>query len=260
MAAAWAVRQHYPVAVLHARRINDPVPDCIEARDDVIIADYSYDRATFLALRARVASVVMLDHHQTAEQALRGLPDTVFDMQRSGAGLAWDHCMPDKPRPWLIDYVEDNDLWRHKLPGSRAVAAVLRMTHFTIEAYDALAAETVEAVVARGELILRYEESIIRAARRSALNVRFGLYVAIPCTNSLVCQSDIGHALAADAAFAIVWYVRNDGKAQLSFRSRAPDGADVAAIAATVGGGGHKHSAGATIELADWLQVLATAQ
>lgn len=257
MAAAWAVRQAHPDAVLHARRINDPVPDCIEARDDVIIVDYSYDRATFLELRARVASSIMLDHHATAQRAMAGLPDATFDMDRSGAGMAWDHFMAGTPRPWLIDYVEDNDLWRHKLPGSRAVAAVLRMTHFTIEAYTALAQEPLAAVVARGELILQYEESIIRAARRSARQISIGGYNGIPCTNSLVCQSDIGHALAADAPFAIVWYVRNDGKAQLSFRSRSPDGADVAAIAETLGGGGHKHSAGVTLELADFAQRLA---
>jgi hypothetical protein len=41
----------------------------------------------------------------------------IFDMNRSGAGLAWDYFQPMTSRLRFIDYLEDRDLWRFR-PGA----------------------------------------------------------------------------------------------------------------------------------------------
>lgn len=48
-----------------------------------------------------------------------------FDLDRSGAAIAWDEFNIDIPMPEWIRYVEDRDLWRWGLPGSEAVNEAL---------------------------------------------------------------------------------------------------------------------------------------
>jgi uncharacterized protein len=103
---------------------------------DVLIVDFSYPLATLRAMAAEARSVLVIDHHATAEADLVGKVPPVcrgpysdflryatqgvgnlfslFDLSRSGAGLTWDYLHPGKPRPRIIDLVEDRDLWRFK--------------------------------------------------------------------------------------------------------------------------------------------------
>jgi len=255
MCAAWVLKMKFPDAELHPSRIGDKPPR-LTVSDELYIADYSYPRAILEDLADLVESIVVLDHHITAQEDLIGLPYCTFDMSRSGAGLAWDYCYPGQPRPWLVNYVEDNDLWRHSLPGVKAVAAVLRMTPFNVEDYQRLQDRGLDDVVKQGEAILAYESSVIRAARRASIKIKIGGFDNIPCSNCMILQSDVGHMLSAKAPFAVVWYMRDDGKVQLSFRSRVPEGADVSAIAGLYGGGGHKHASGCTLTLAEWAKIV----
>jgi uncharacterized protein len=59
--------------------------------------------------------------------------------------------------------------------------------------------------------------------------------------------SQIGERLSPHHPFCIIWHDR-DGRRFFSMRSRE-DGADVGAIAASFGGGGHTHAAGFSIPL-----------
>ena len=95
-----------------------------------------------VALAGAVSRVVLLDHHKTAQEDIAALAapppnlEVHFDMARSGASLArdyfgleaWLHGRSDKRAAGLlrmIALVEDNDLWRHALPESRAFTAGL---------------------------------------------------------------------------------------------------------------------------------------
>lgn len=49
----------------------------------------------------------------------------LFDMDRSGAGITWDFFHPGKARPALIDHVEDRDLWRFALHGTREIQSAV---------------------------------------------------------------------------------------------------------------------------------------
>lgn len=95
-------------------------------------------------------SVVVLDHHKTAEAELKDwsvadltLAETptflglnmqemhqqivaLFDMDKSGAKLAWEFCFPREPVPLLIEHIEDRDLWRFRLAATKTVSAALR--------------------------------------------------------------------------------------------------------------------------------------
>jgi oligoribonuclease NrnB/cAMP/cGMP phosphodiesterase (DHH superfamily) len=116
--AAYAVWKKFGYEVeYYPATHGGPIPDVNDR--DVIMVDFSYKRNVLLQLIGKCKSMVILDHHKTAEADLDGLEDPkltlVFDMQRSGATIAWDHFHPDTPRPVLIRYVEDRDLWLKRL-------------------------------------------------------------------------------------------------------------------------------------------------
>ena len=77
---------------------------------------------------------------ESAQEALAGLPYAHFDMERSGAGMTWDAIHTDhdlhRERPWLVNYVEDRDLWRFKLPNSKEVNAYISSRKQTFEEWN----------------------------------------------------------------------------------------------------------------------------
>src|SRR5690606_35880403 len=60
----------------------------------------------------------------------------LIDQQRSGAGIAWDFFHPGVPRPALVNHVEDRDLWRFALPGTREIQAAVFSRPYTFAAWD----------------------------------------------------------------------------------------------------------------------------
>src|SRR5690606_37775449 len=121
---------------------------------DVLLVDFSYERAVLERMASKARSIVILDHHKSAAEDLavfavhdpspgairwvdvprllreleaRNRPPViaVFDMERSGAGITWDFFFGPRARPWLIDYIEDRDLWRKALPHSDEIIMAL---------------------------------------------------------------------------------------------------------------------------------------
>jgi len=89
---------------------------------EVWFVDFSYKRPVILEMSAKAKSITILDHHKSAEADLVELPENVsvkFDMEKSGARLAWDCFHPAEDIPMLVNYVEDRDLWRFHFEGTR---------------------------------------------------------------------------------------------------------------------------------------------
>lgn len=242
--AAWVAWMKFGQDATYVSAMHgDPPPDATGA--DVYILDFSYPRDA-LAEMARIAkSVLVLDHHKTAQEALLGLPYAVFDMNRSGAGLAWDNFFPRKTRPWLVDYVEDRDLWRFRLQDSKAVNAFVGATRQTFGEWMDLSQCQLETVADSGTGILRYIDRYVEEMSAHARNVDFeGYRVPIVNASPISISELVGH-LAETAPFAVGWFQRRDGKYQYSLRSRGE--VDVSEIAKKYGGGGHKGAAGFTV-------------
>ncbi len=250
IAAAWAAWTVFgDLATYVPASYGDAPPVVVDAVTgdprDVIVADFSYPREKILRLHDEARSLLVLDHHATAETALAGLDFCVFDMNRSGAGLAWDViAAPTRgPRPWLIDYTEDRDLWRHALPDSREANAWLRAQPRTLHGYAVAAATPLEYAVAKGREILAEQRVYIESVKaRAGLAVIAGHVVpVVNCGRH--CASEIVGELAEGYPFAASWEER-DGVVHYELRSRAPCAIPVNDIAREFGGGGHKMAAG----------------
>lgn len=282
--AAWAVWKRFGDAFdYHAGVYQDPPPDV--ANRDVVIVDFSYKRPVLEAMlrsgdQNQAASILILDHHKSAAADLSGLvapgrglldPDdafeprhwrngwesagewpvrAVFDMARSGAGLAWDFFHPRARRPRLVDYVEDRDLWRFALLESRAVNAYVFAHDYSFAGWDALADEIendLDAVVGGGRAIEKKRSKDVRelvaALKTRGLVGAFNVPVAnIPYTYA----SDAGNIMAEGEPFAACWWETAAGRVY-SLRS-VEGGQDVSVIAAAFGGGGHARAAGFRVE------------
>jgi oligoribonuclease NrnB/cAMP/cGMP phosphodiesterase (DHH superfamily) len=166
-----------------------------------------------------------------------------FDMQRSGAGIAWDFFNPNKPRPALVNHVEDRDLWRFALPGTREIQAAVFSHEYSFALWDRLAATDVEDLRTEGAAIERKHHKdvaeLVKVCKRRMVIAGHDVPVAsLPYT--LV--SDAGHLMAQGEAFAACYWDLPDGR-QFGLRS-AEGGMDVSHIAASYGGGGHANAAG----------------
>lgn len=215
---------------------GDPPPNA-QGRD-VLIADFAYDRGTTERLAESSASLVVLDHHCSAASELADLPYCVFDMNRSGAVMAWQY-LHETPIPPLLSYVQDRDLWRNDLPESEEVSAALRAHDFDFKTWDAI---DVEQLRVEGRALLRYQRRMVERVAAHAEPVEI-LGTVVPTVNSPVLQSELGDALAAGHPFAGVWWQGSGDAARWSLRS-TPGGVDVSLIAARYGGGGHRTAAG----------------
>jgi uncharacterized protein len=231
---------------------EDP-PDV--AGREVYVLDFSFKRSVLLEMARSFRRLVLLDHHKTAAEDLApfvqkpGQPRTVpgnwhvvFDMEKSGARLAWEYFFPREEAPWLVRFVEDRDLWRWRLDRSREVSAALASLPHDFAVWDRVAWAGVGDMVGDGEAILRYQrqqvESICANAREVELDGHKVLAANTPCL-----ISEVAGKLAEGRPFGAAWFVRSDGKRQWSLRSR-DGGVDVSEVARRRGGGGHRNAAG----------------
>jgi len=284
--AAWAVRQAMD-ADFHSGVHGEAPPDV--AGRDVILVDFSYPRTQLVDMAQVARSILVLDHHKSAEAELRSgavhvgtigqaglkaarivrldnLPDArgawlhyeetatvldgvvcaFFDMDRSGAGIAWDFFHPGAPRPELIDHVEDRDLWRFALPGTREIQAAVFSYPYEFDVWDLLMETPMETLRAQGVAIERKHHKdvaeLVKVAKRQMVIGHYEVPVAsLPYTLA----SDAGHLMAKGQPFAACYYDKDGGRV---FSLRSTDqGVDVSEVAALYGGGGHARAAGFTV-------------
>jgi len=242
-AAAWAVwKRSGPVELLPARHGDAPPLEQARGRS-VYVVDFSYPREQTQALAGAASEILVLDHHKTAEDALRGLPYCVFDMQRSGAGLTWDQ-LHESPRPWLIDYVEDRDLWRFDLEDSREISLWIGCCPHDLAGFDAMASLPIATVVEQARGCARHLDALVAHATQQARTVDLAGEPCVCVNTGYIGISEVLHALLEQhgVRLALGWYVTASGALACSLRST--DALDCSAIATSFGGGGHPRASG----------------
>jgi hypothetical protein len=258
-------------------KYGDTPPDV--TGKNVLIADFSYKEPVLREMAATAKSIVVLDHHKTAEEALSkysvadmaqtsvynidleldACGDTeeplplvaLFDMDRSGARMTWDFFFPGARVPLMIDLLQDRDLWRFDLPETKAFTMYLRSIPMAMADWHDLIDKMDRdwekgLILANGEAILRYHNNKVRELLGQVIWGEIGGH-KVPVINANWCfSSDLGHELLQrypDAPFAATYFDRYDSKRQFSLRSD-DSREDVGAVAKLYGGGGHRNAAG----------------
>lgn len=244
----------------------------------VLIVDFSYKRDVLISMAKAAASIIILDHHKTSRDDLAdwavddvagdfwaddaplkhvsrndeyiGQPiAALFDMNRSGARMAWDFCHDGEP-PMLIQLIEDRDLWRFTMDDTKPFSLWLRSEPFTFDRFELLSQQLHDGrdcheIMTEARAMQRFFDAkvdeIASFAKRRGLAEHNPIVVNCPP----MFASEVGHALLdkhLDAPFSAMWFEAN-GKRMWSLRSR-DDRQDVSEVAAIFGGGGHRNAAG----------------
>jgi len=255
--AAYAAWRKYGADAQYVPAQHGRYPTLDELKVDgreVFILDFSFPREQLEALAGRAKSVVVLDHHKTAQTALEGFPGAVFDMSKSGARLAWEHFHPTTPVPRLLECIEDRDLWRWKLAESAEVLSYVDTLPFDFVEWDRLAQMSKgdwEQLIGNGAQMNRKFQSVAKGIARSAEPVCFcgvhGHKVNVGACDTLMVSQVGEYVYEENGTFALLWRIE---KGMLLVSLRAKQGTvDVSAMAERFGGGGHPASSGFALPL-----------
>jgi oligoribonuclease NrnB/cAMP/cGMP phosphodiesterase (DHH superfamily) len=264
--AAWAARRAWRGEAAYVARHHE---DRARAEDHegawVVFADIAPDNDELLALARSASLLSVIDHHVTARD--RYLSDVevvnqveelghevLFDLDHSGAVLAWRYFCPDEPLPELLRYVEDQDLWKWRLPESAEVNAAVASHPRSFDAWDALAARPILDLAREGRSIVRANRTEVERILPNAHRIWIGGR-AVEAVNATQHRSALGHELAERKAYGVAWSCVYRIAGDLVHATLYSIGdVDVAAIATRYGGGGHRNAAGFTVPLARWLE------
>ena len=216
----------------------------------IYILDFSFSPDMMRSIEARAARLVLLDHHKSAADKLSGFEcrcgAVYFDMQKSGARLAWEFFLPEQPVPDLIRFVEDRDIWVWQYPESGGFLAALDMEPFEFERWKEISlfdAMQLSRYIERGramdEKFSKLAAGIAEGAQPITFNGLTGLMVNAPG----VFHSLVGDIVSKQSGtFALMWSADKSGVIKAGLRSQRSF--DCIPLAESMGGGGHAQACG----------------
>lgn len=278
--AAWACWMRWRDRPTYIAASYGSAPPDVSGKH-VLIVDFSYKRDVLRAMGAAARSIIVLDHHKTAQadladwaiedvagdfwagdnplKSVRENDDYVgqpiaalFDMQRSGARLAWDFCHHETP-PRLIDLIEDRDLWRFEFAETKPFGLWLRSAPFDFERWELISQELGDGrdgdrIMTQAWAMQSFFDAKVGeiASFARVQDVCGHRPIVVNCPPMFA--SEVAHALLdayPTAPFAATYFDAPDVR-MFSLRSR-DDREDVSTIAQSFGGGGHRNAAGFSI-------------
>ena len=249
--AAWAAWKKFGArAEYFPAHHGVPPPPGLQEKE-IYFIDFTYPKKITEKLIKENKRVTAIDHHISAIEIVKLTKDFSFDLNRSGAILAWHYFHPHKRPPRLLKHIEDMDLWKFKLSATKEIFSFLDLFDFNFKVWDKLIREIENPEIFKkyrhqGKLLLRYEDKLIeRLVHSNAERVRFEGYETF-IVNFPFFESQIANILLKKLPpIGIVWR-KKMGKIGVSIRSNGS--VDVSKIAAKFGGGGHKRAAGFTLD------------
>ena len=250
---------------------HEPMPK-VEHGSHVYILDFSYPKEQLRALldSGTASILVVLDHHKTAQEDLAGEWYATFDMNKSGAVLAWEFFHRGKPVPELLDLIQDRDLWKFHRATSRPVHTGILLALERGQGRDDVAVlephlYDASQLAKTGAGALMYQQMRVNQAVK-ARDFVYWEYEGFRCavTNQpRDIRDEIGAAFCEafkdEVDYCISYRVTSDASVALSIRSKGDF--DCSALSKLLGekfgkkpGGGHKNSSGVEVGLG-WLIV-----
>ena len=228
----------------------------------VYVVDFAFEPALMAEIEALVSKLVVLDHHKSAAEKLAGYQCQCgvvhFDMNKSGAKLAWEFFHPEKPVPGLIKYIEDRDIWKWEFAESAPFLAALDMEERTFERWAEIAAFTPaleNAFMARGGAMDEKFQSLCEDIASGAQVLTFNGVQGLMVNSPGVFHSQVGDILSRQSgSFALMWHAGTKG-VKVGLRSRSDF--NCIPLAESFGGGGHAQACGFKMDNARLLDLLA---
>lgn len=260
--AAWSVRhaigedgvEYYPGVYQHQP------PDVKGKR--VIFVDFSYKKAVIEKMAETAKSILIIDHHASAQEDLVGFTDhkdqqggwlpsagvwVLFDMKKSGAMLAWEYFNPGEEPPALIKHIQDRDLWKFELTGTEYIQAALFSYPYDFNVWDDLMLSPVDSLYEEGGAITRkHHKDIAELLAVCKRTMNIGGHTVPVASLPYTMGSDAGHIMAQGQPFSACYWDTAETRI-FGLRSTKGVGMNVKDIALQYGGGGHENAAGFSV-------------
>ena len=242
----------------------------LTSEDEVYILDFSYSRVICEEINLRCGKLVILDHHETAEEELKGLDYAIFDQEHSGNVLAYKYFHKNEILTTFHELIQDYDLWRFKY-GDETRALNLGLDSIYPDKKDTkafLAAmiklndpSNLEKVLEVGRILRKKQVNEVNKVKYSRdgyklvefHGIRFAMYNTGHNINELAEALYNDPEVDTDATLS---YFVNNKTVVFNMRSSKTSGIAVNKIAKAMGGGGHKNAAGFPLPLVDGFNLI----
>jgi oligoribonuclease NrnB/cAMP/cGMP phosphodiesterase (DHH superfamily) len=267
--SAFVAKLYVSKVICIPKKINNmPIDYNLIKGKNVLMVDIVTD--DYQQVKEHAKNLIILDHHITNKDKLKGCEYAYFDMNKSGVGLAWEYFFrTDEKMPLFLKCIMDRDIWTWIYPESK---------HFTEGLYDELNLDDLDFNIFMdlmdeylnknenkpifmkyynlGEIYNKQKKKNIEDTIKNAYNkynllvndITYTIYI-YNVTGSYT--SDLGNYVVEnmDCDFCVIWhYSHNNEEYKYSFRS-IDRKTDVGMIAQSYGGGGHRNAAGLSSKL-----------
>ena len=232
---------------------------------NVIIIDVAYHPDILQQIINRANKVLYIDHHETHINKIKKMKQiiVIYNINKSGASLVWDHFFHNMTMPKFVKYVEDNDIGRwgddDTLPfvASMEIYFNLKPNFKNLKKWDKLLDDKyVDSLVKRGKIIMQYKNHLmdkyskkysikyfpskmVADIDKTTLN-KIREYKVAVINSRCPTLSLLGKKIVdtVDCDFVILWiYIIDKKEYHVSLRSKEVNVSDIAKY---MGGGGHK--------------------
>ena len=257
--SAAIVKRKFPEIELLGLNHDMEIPyEEIEKHDKIIICDIALP-IDYMFNLSKTKELTWIDHHASVinsynDAIAKGAPE-LDGLRRVGIAalrLTWEYFYPDKPEPEGVKLLGLNDIFDLRDPRVRPFEYAFQsmgVNRPTDNTWDTLLDGTLDInkAVEKGEAILSWVRNRnIRLSHSMAFESEYMGYKCI-CANMPQGYSEFFDSVPniKDYDFMCNFYMNKNNLWNLSFYSHK-DEVDVSKIAASLGGGGHVHAAGAS--------------
>lgn len=243
------------------QQLNEP----LSKEDTIYFVDFSLKRHLMIELSLMVKEIIVLDHHKTAEENLRGLEEElenitiIFDMNKSGTTLCYEYFFDSGlTKKEVFNYIADRDLWKWELPQSKEINEYLRfiIKPNDLESFKNMYVSFHESWFGEnGSLLLSQINKQVASKVKKVQDIKI-LDIDFKIINATENISELGNKICEEYNTpAIIYFITEDNQVVLSFRSldTLPD---VSIVAAALGGGGHRNACGCTLSFNTFMKLI----
>lgn len=262
-ASAWVVRKALKGDVDFVKGVHGNPIDVDVVDKNVYFVDFCPPQQELQEILLLANTVTVIDHHRTAcvaqtdlviQVPRQGALHVVFSNDKAGSRLTWEHFFPDveSTPPRLLNHINDRDLWKFNVPGTREICTALFSYPYEFSVWDEFMEPGLSATAAlraEGASLERKHWQDINTLLPMMRDVQEIAGHTVPVANLPVTMvSDAANVMAKGWPFAACYY-DTPGWRNYSLHSHE-SGVDVSEIAKQFGGGGHARAAGFRVSMA----------
>lgn len=228
------------------------IPQGLEGKE-VYVVDFSFSKDEVLYAESIAKSFVVIDHHISSKEDVESAKKHLFNVEFSGAYLAYMYFFPEKEVPLFVRYVSEGDTFLRRLPHDELYMPYVHALPFEFAEYDRLetmfeSEEGIKHLTELSRVVNLCEDKVFAPLLNSIHFVELEGVVmpAINATLPIHLRSIVLHKIYQKFPPVALCYRYDEGEWKCSLRSNG--NFDCTSIATKYGGGGHRGSAGFAIK------------